>query len=82
MPPSPPTPRRRYRLDSSLKSRREVTHRRCAVVGSGDMSFRWVIETVTGTEGREVRAAQARAMRELATWLSDSESRQAKERTG
>lgn len=66
---SPPARRRADRLKVGPK----VSHRRGAVVGCGDVSFRWVIEPLAGAEGREVRTAQARAIRELARWLTQVE---------
>ena len=59
-----------------LKVGPKVSHRRGAVVGCGDVSFRWVLEPLAGAEGREVRAAQARAIRELARWLTENEKGQ------
>lgn len=55
-----------------LKSSAEQTHvrRRAGRAGRpGDVTFEWVIETVTGAEGQAVKEAQARAAGELARWL-------------
>jgi hypothetical protein len=52
-----------------LKSTAEQTHVRRRADRPGDVTFEWVIETVTGPEGQAVKEAQARAVGELARWL-------------
>lgn len=61
-----------------LKAHAEVTQRRRATRAATDVTFRWVIETVDGVEGREVELAQARAIEELARWLCEPNTTEAK----
>jgi hypothetical protein len=52
-----------------LKSPSEKTHRRSAGADPDGVDFRFVVHTVTGERGRAVRAAQAKAIKELLEWL-------------
>ena len=42
---------------------------------SKEVTFTWHIETVSGKEGKAVREAQARAIRELLLWLQSERQR-------
>lgn len=57
------------RDEDRLKDVVEGTHRPSAPVDPDQVTFQWVVHTVTGDRGREVRAAQARAIKEFLTWL-------------
>ena len=55
----------------TLKVPPKQSDRRPAVAAPDQVTFRWVIHTVTGDDGRKVRAAQAKAIKELLTWLDN-----------
>lgn len=52
----------------SLKSTAKQSDRGPAAERPGPPTVRWVIEEITGPEGREVAAAQANAIEELLRW--------------
>lgn len=58
-----------------LKAPPEKTHRRPAGADPDGVAFRWVVHTATGERGRALRAAQARAIKELLEWLDRQEQR-------
>lgn len=49
------------------------THGRSAADDGGGVAFRLVLRTATGEHGRKVRAAQAKAIKELLEWLDKQE---------
>lgn len=61
--PALPDPR------DGLKGSAKQSDRRPPVDAPDQVTFRYVIRTVTGDEGRKVRAAQAKAIKELLRWL-------------
>lgn len=64
-PAGPPPP---ARSPACLKARPKASDRRRTATSPGPPTIRWVIEEVTGAEGREVEAAQAKAIEELVRW--------------
>jgi hypothetical protein len=61
---APPDPR------EGLKASAKQSDRRPPVDDPNQVTFCYAIRTVTGDEGRKVRAAQAKAIKELLRWLN------------
>ena len=60
---------RRVGTESGLKATAKGSDRRPDGGGPDDVTFRFSMVVATGEEGHHIRAAQARAIKELLLWL-------------